>query len=119
MIHKKSTPGSKEHSENMESMAGEVIRCISKAVYNKETIRCFRGVGSEERFIFNDEEALKSFGLLSDVRKEEDATKYMACANNDMLAYLENVWDVKKAFTGSYSDDYRTLNCTKTMGRLW
>jgi len=43
----------------MESMAGEVIQCIGKVMYNKETMKCFRGIGSEEKFIFRDEEGLK------------------------------------------------------------
>ena len=114
MIHENAPPGSQEHKENMESMAGEVIKCISKGVYNKETIKCFRGIGSEEKFIFRDEEGLKLFSLLSDERKNEDETKYRP-NNNDMLAYLENVWGVQKNFIGSYSEDYRTLKCVKTV----
>ena len=55
MIHKNASPGSKQHKENMESMALEVIQCIGKGMYNKETIKCFRGIGSEEKFIFTDE----------------------------------------------------------------
>ena len=113
-IHENAPPGSQEHKENMESMAGEVIKCISKGVYNKETIKCFRGIGSEEKFIFRDEEGLKLFSLLSDERKNEDETKYRP-NNNDMLAYLENVWGVQKNFIGSYSEDYRTLKCVKTV----
>ena len=91
MIHKNASPGSKQHKENMETMAREVIQCIGKEMYNKETIKCFRGIGSEEKFIFTDEEGLKSFGFLSDERKEEDESKYRPI-NNDILAYLENVW---------------------------
>lgn len=113
MIHENAPPGSQEHKENMESMAGEVIKCISKGVYNKETIKCLRGIGSEEKFIFRDEEGLKLFSLLSDERKNEDETKYRP-NNNDMLAYLENVWGVQKNFIGSYSEDYHTLKCVKT-----
>ena len=113
MIHGNASPGSKQHQENMESMAGEVIQCIGKGMYNKETIKCFRGIGSEEKFVFRDEEGLKSFGLLSDERKEEDESKYQP-VNNDKLAYLENVWAVKRNFIASYSDDYRTLKCDKT-----
>ena len=113
IIHKNASPGSKQHKENMKSMAREVIQCIGKEMYNKETIKCFRGIGSEEKFIFTDEEGLKLFGLLSDERKEEDESKYRPI-NNDMLAYLENVWGVNKNFIGSYSDDYRTLKCNKT-----
>ena len=72
MIHKNASPGSKQHKENMESTALKVIQCIGKGMYNKETIKCFRGIGLEEKFIFTDEEGLKAFGLLSDERKEED-----------------------------------------------
>jgi len=50
--------------------------------------------------------------LLSDDRNEEDESKYQPI-NSDKLAYLENVWAVKRNFTGSYSDDYRTLKCNK------
>ena len=51
-IHDASLPGSTQHHENMESMADEVINCIGKGVYNKEPIKCFRGVGKEDNFIF-------------------------------------------------------------------
>lgn len=81
-------------------------------MYNKEIIKCFRGIGSEEKFIFIDEEGLKSFGLLFDERKEEDESKYRF-VNNEILVYFENVWVVKKNFIGSYSDDYYILKCIK------
>lgn len=77
----------------MESMVGEVIKCISKGVYNKEIIKCFRGIGFEEKFIFRDEEGLKLFSLLFDERKNEDEIKYRF-NKNDMLAYFDNVWGV-------------------------
>ena len=112
-IHKNVSPGSKEHRENMEGMALDVVHCINKAVYNKENIKCFRGIGPDERFIFKDENGLKSFSLLSDERKEEDKTTYKAI-DNDILRYLENVWHVKKNFTGKYSEDYRTLKSANT-----
>lgn len=85
MIHKNASPGSNPHKENMECMAREVIQCIGKGMYNKETIKCFRGIGLEEKFICRDEEGLKSFSLLSDERKEEDELKYRPI-NNDVLA---------------------------------
>ena len=112
-IHTTVSPGSKEHKENMECMAGEVIKCIGKAVYNKENIQCFRGIGSEERFLFNDESNLKSFSLLSDKRKRQDETTYQP-TNNAILNYLEKVWHVKTNFTGRYSEDYCTLTSTTT-----
>ena len=115
MVHKNATPGSQEHKENMEKMAEEVIQCIGKGVYNKETIKYLRGIGPEEKFIFKDEESLKSFSLLSNERKEEDETNYRP-TNNAMMAYLEDVWGVVKDFKGSYREDYRTLKCFRTAG---
>ena len=51
-IHDTSPPGSKQHHENMESMANEVIDYIGKGVYNEEPIKCFQGVGKEDNFVF-------------------------------------------------------------------
>ena len=110
-IHETVSPGSKEHTENMEHMASEVIKSIGKAVYNKESIQCFRGIGASDRFVFNDESGLKSFSLLSDERRREDNTTY-GPVRNQILDYLENVWHVKKNFKGCYSEDYRTLTTT-------
>ena len=73
-VHEAASLGSKEHTENMEVMANDVVACIRKGIYNKEPIRCFRGVGESNHFLFNDEQELKSFSLLSDERKEEDCT---------------------------------------------
>ena len=52
-IHETVSPGCKEHTENMEHMVSEVIKSIGKAVYNKESIQCFRGIGASDRFVFN------------------------------------------------------------------
>ena len=97
----------------MESMANEVIDCIGKGVFNREPIKCFRGVGKEDNFIFRDEDELKSFSLLSDERKKEDRTLYQP-SNREMLRYLENVWSVKKNFKGTYGEDYITLTSSRT-----
>ena len=112
-IHKSASPGSKEHKENMEHMASEVCKCIGSAFYNKKPIQCFRGIGAEDNFVFNDESSLKSFGLLSDERRREDDTTYKP-VKNDILEYLENVWRVEKNFKGCYSEDYRTLTSLQT-----
>ena len=112
-IHDTSPPGSKQHHENMESMANEVIDCIGKGVYNKEPIKCFRGVGKEDNFVFRDEDKLKSLSLLSEERKKEDRTTYQA-STGEKLRYLENVWSVKKNFSGTYGEDYNTLTSSKT-----
>ena len=97
----------------MESMANEVIDCIGKGVYNEEPIKCFRGVGKEDNFVFRDEDELKSLSLLSEERKKEDRTTYQA-STGEKLRYLENVWSVKKNFSGTYGEDYNTLTSSKT-----
>lgn len=112
-IHRSASPGSKEHKENMEHMASEVCKCIGSAFYNKEPIQCFRGIGAEDNFVFNDESSLNSFSLLSDERRREDNTTYEP-VKNDILEYLENVWRVEKNFKGCYSEDYRTLTLLQT-----
>lgn len=90
-VHDTAQPGSKEHYENMESMANEVIYCIVKGVFNKEPIKCFRGVGKEDNFIFRDKDKRESFSLLSEERKKEDCTSYQP-SNIEILQYLENMW---------------------------
>ena len=75
-VHEAGSPGSKEHKGNMERMAQDIVKCIGKGVFNKEQIRCFRGTGSEENYIFGDEEELKNFSLLSEERKRKDKTYY-------------------------------------------
>ena len=63
-IHEHVSPGSKEHQQNMEHMASEVCKCIGNAIYNEEPIQCFRGIGADDKFVFDDESSLKSFSLL-------------------------------------------------------
>ena len=38
-LHKNALPCSREHKENMESMADRVIKCIGTALYNKDNIK--------------------------------------------------------------------------------
>ena len=97
----------------MEHMASKVIKCIGKALYNKEPIQCFRWTGASDRFVFNHESGLKSFSWLSDERRREDKTTY-GPVRNQILDYLENVWHVKNNFKGRYSEDYHTLTLTTT-----
>ena len=97
----------------MEHMASEVIKCIGNAVYNKEPIRGFQGIGGNHRFVFNDESSLKAFSLLSGERKKGDETTYEP-VRNEVLEYLENVWHVDKNFKGCYSEDYSTLTSLTT-----
>lgn len=103
-IHKTVSPGSEDHTVNMEHMASKVIKCVGKAVYNKEAIECCRGIGA------NDEGELKSLSLLSDEGRREEKTTY-GRVRNRMLDY---VWHVKKNVKGCYSEDYCTLTLTTT-----
>lgn len=52
----------------------QVVDCIGEGVFNKEPMKCFRGVGSEENYIFRDENKLKSLRALSEERKLKDQT---------------------------------------------
>lgn len=113
MVHAVAAPGSKEHNENMERMAQDVVDCIRKGIFNKEPIKCFRGVGSEENYIFRDENELKSFNVLSEERKLKDQTLYCP-VQCEKLTYLEKVWCVKTNFKGTYGEDYNTLTSSKT-----
>ena len=97
----------------MERMAQDIVECIGKGVFNKDQIRCFRGIGSEENYILGDEEELKNFSLLSEERKRKDKTYYHAI-QSEKLSYLEKAWGVKASFAGTYGGDYNTLECTKT-----
>ena len=92
----------------MEHIAEEVINCISKDVFNKESIECFWGIGSNGNFIFNDEVGLKCFSLLFEERRKEDETTYQP-VKGKILNYLENVWCAKKNFKGTYGKDYVAL----------
>jgi len=112
-IHEHVSPGSKEHKQHMEHMASEVSKCIGNAVYKGEPIQRFRGIGAEDEFVFNDESGLKLFSLFSDERRREDKTRHKPVRNN-ILEYLENVWQEEKNFKGCYSEDYCTLTSSET-----
>ena len=74
---------------------------------------CFRGVGSEENYIFRDENELKSFGALSEERKLKDKTSYKP-VQCEKLTYLEKIWCVKTNFQGMYGEDYKMLTSSRT-----
>ena len=112
MVHTVAAPGSKEHNENMEHVA-QVVDCIGEGVFNKEPMKCFRGVGSEENYIFRDENKLKSFRALSEERKLKDQTSYKP-VQCEKLTYLEKVWCVKTNFQGTYGEDYKMLTSSRT-----
>ncbi|CAH3163281.1 unnamed protein product [Porites lobata] len=82
-------PGTDAHKENMEKMATDVRAAIDGTMFNKEPIRCFRGLG--DRLVFNDEEGLKYFYSLCNDRKESCDMHYSA-VNNDILDLAQKVF---------------------------
>lgn len=65
----------------------------------------------KRKFIFGDEDELKSFSLLSEERKKY-CTIYQP-TNGQMVSDLENVCSVNKNFKGMYGEDYVTLTSSK------
>lgn len=90
----------------MEKMANDVKEVIDGTLFNKEPIRCFRGVG--DQLVFDDDDGLKYFSSLCDDRKESCNLHYSA-VKNGIYSYLVQNWGVSENFTGSYGDDYRSL----------
>ena len=105
-INPSAVPGTEAHKENMEKMATDVRAAIHGTMFNKEPIRCFRGVG--DCLVFDDEEGLKYFSSLCKDRKESCDLRYSA-VKNGIYDYLVQNWGVEENFTGSYADDYRSL----------
>ena len=68
-IHSTFEVGDVRHFENMEAMANEVINCIQQGKYSGEQISCYRG-SRDEDYIFDDEEKLRRFLLLSEDEKQ-------------------------------------------------
>ena len=105
-INPSAVPGTEAHKENMEKMATDVRAAIDGTMFNKEPIHCFRGVG--DRLVFDDDEGLKYFSSLCKDRKESCDLHYSA-VKNGIYGYLVQNWGVEENFTGSYADDYRSL----------
>ena len=59
-LHKQATAGSKEHAENMESVAEEVRKCIVQGSFGGHPLQCYRGVKQSE-YVFNDEKELQNY----------------------------------------------------------
>lgn len=105
-INPSAVPGTEAHKENMEKVATDVRAAIDGTMFNKEPIHCFRGVG--DRLVFDDDEGLKYFSSLCKDRKESCDLRYSA-GKNGIYGYLVQNWGVEENFTGSYADDYRSL----------
>lgn len=75
-VHQNFKVGDEKHKANMEAMATEVVNCISQGKYSDHPISTFRGIKDEE-YVFDDEEKLRQFLLLSEEGKAECDWSYM------------------------------------------
>jgi len=67
-LHKRATAGSKEHAENMESVAEEVRKCIVQGSFGSHPLQCYRGVKPSD-YVFNGEKELQNFLSLNEEGK--------------------------------------------------
>ena len=104
----KLTVSSKEHIENMESVAEEVQRTIRQGSFEGHQLLCYRGVRPSE-FLFSDEKEVNDFLSINEEEKHQLSPKTYIPAKCDVLDYLAMVWGVDKSFTGQYIQDHNTL----------
>ena len=119
MLHQDSPPGSREHKENMEAMAGEVQQCLNSCQYSEKPLQSFRGI-PVENFIFNDEENLKTFLSLTEERKTlapSSLCDYKPVTNS-LFDNLVISWNLNESFSSSYIEDYKVLRNKDTQVNL-
>ena len=107
-IHKNASVGSKEHMENMESVAEEVRRTIIQGSFGGHQLLCYRGVRTPE-FIFSDEKVIQDFLSLNEEGKEGFSPQTYTPTSGEALDCLAMVWGVDKSFTGRYMQDHNAL----------
>ena len=61
-VYKDYQTGDEKHLENMQHMASEVQKCLSRTQYGGTPCVAMRGIGSEDNFVFNDEELITFLG---------------------------------------------------------
>ncbi len=111
LVHKDMniSPGSVQHTENMEKMSEAVVNCLQQGRFDGEQLKAYRGI-KNSMFLFNDEQQLKTFLSYTEDMKENCALEYSLKNSSPILDDLEVIWHVNKNFKGSYLEDYRTLN---------
>ena len=110
------SPGTDEHHQNMECVAQDLANTIQNAKYGGQYIKCFRGIGDTDNFIFDDEKVLKTFLAFSEQRKLEYLEMYTVKTNNTTKA-LGMIWGADENLKRSYSNDYATLLNEETDAR--
>ena len=107
--NKNAVTGSKEHRENMEEMAKEVIICLRMAKFGGHQFFSFRGIKDDE-FIFKDEDLLRNFLRLSEQGKDECFHSYKA-EDCQLFFKIQEIWNLTEYFEGTYIEDYNhTMN---------
>ncbi|CAB4026118.1 Hypothetical predicted protein [Paramuricea clavata] len=110
-VHKDYQIGSKQHLDNMEYMAREVQQCLERAQYGGRPIVTLRGIGFNEKFVFDDEEQLVNFLGRSERLKNEDDGHYYP-KQNKLWQEVALIWNLNADFVGCYREDYQTLENT-------
>ena len=110
-VHKEYKIGDAKHKENMEHMAEEVKTCLGHTQYGGKPCLVLRGIGSEENFVFNDEEHLVTFLAKNETRKNDDSLQYHP-VRNDLWREVSTVWNVNENYSGSYRVDYQIVQNT-------
>jgi len=110
-VHKDYKIGDAKHNENMEHMAEEVKACLGHTQYMGKPCLVLRGIGSEENFVFNDEEHLVTFLAKNETRKNCDSLQYHP-VKNDLWREVSTVWDLTENYSGSYREDYQIVQNT-------
>ena len=107
-VHQEYKIGDQRHLENMGHMAGEVQKCLARTQFGGRPCLALRGIGSEDNFVFNDEEQLVTFLGKSECRKNEDDVHYQP-VHNELWKEVTTIWNLNEHFVGSYREDYQTI----------
>ncbi|XP_066920718.1 uncharacterized protein [Clytia hemisphaerica] len=108
--------GDIKHRENMEEMCKQVIDCIGQGGYSGHPLTCVRGVRDEE-FVFNDEERLRQFLMLSEEGKELCDWTYKP-EECPLATHMKILWKANDC-ERRYIDDYNLLTKLNTPNTNW
>ncbi|XP_066915452.1 uncharacterized protein [Clytia hemisphaerica] len=110
-VHQNFKVGDEKHKANMEAMATEVVNCISQGKYSDHPISTFRGIKDEE-YVFDDEEKLRQFLLLSEEGKAECDWSYMP-KDVPLNTAMTLTWNANGSTERRYIDDYKYLTSSQ------